>query len=524
MIGRANYVAARKIARNRTPAVSSLSKGNYLNGTYMQRTKSITYVLFTIAILSTTALSQENPSADIDAYLRSRMEKRRIPGLQIAVVRHGKIVMLGAYGTANVQNGVSVTDQTVFSINSATKSFTGVAIMQLVDEGKLDLAAPVSRYLDGLPHLWQPITVRQLLTHVSGLPEILDFSVGGTGRLLGDGTEAGAFAAVQKLPMEFPTGEKYRYNQTNYVLLGKLIDKLSGKPFAEFIRERQFQPAGMTQAAFGDSRDVVKNRAATYRYFRDTPDSAEKLGHAVDEFPLFLRTGGGINATAEEIAQWIIALQQGKLLKNQASLATLWTRGTFRDGSPAPWALGWPTISRPEHPAVAGIGGRRSAFYVYPNDDLAIVILTNLSGANPEDFIDEVAGHFIPDLLAANGGGLPPALKLLRVELVKRGFENAVAIAAELKSKDAKFTLGEDDLNLWGYHLAEDGKIKEAIEVLKLNVSLYPASANTYDSLAEAYETAGDKALAVKNYQRSLELDPTNANAVQHLRKLGAVK
>ncbi|MEO6390631.1 MAG: serine hydrolase [Pyrinomonadaceae bacterium] len=96
--------------------------------------------------------------------------------------------------------------------------------------------------------------------------------------MLGDGTEAGAFAAVQKLPMEFPTGATYRYNQTNYALLGMIIDKLSGKPFAEFIRERQFQTVGMTQAAFGDSRDVIKNRAATYRYFRATPDGEEKLG------------------------------------------------------------------------------------------------------------------------------------------------------------------------------------------------------------------------------------------------------
>jgi tetratricopeptide (TPR) repeat protein len=169
---------------------------------------------------------------------------------------------------------------------------------------------------------------------------------------------------------------------------------------------------------------------------------------------------------------------------------------------------------------VAGIGGRRSAFYVYPDDDLAVVILTNLSGANPEDFIDEVAGHFIPSLLAANGGGLPPALKLLRAELVKRGFENAVTVAAELKGKDAKFELREGDLNSWGYRLIEDGKLKEAIEILKLNVSLYPESGNAYDSLAEAYETAGDKAQAIKNYKRSLELDPKNTNAVEHLKKL----
>lgn len=398
----------------------------------------LTTLLF-ILFLGLTAFAQPKPSADIEAYLKQRMEKRRIPGLQVAVVHKGRIVMLGAYGTADIQDGMPVTNKTVFSINSATKTFTGVAVMQLAEEGKLDIDAPVSRYLDGLPEKWQPITIKQLLTHVSGLPDILDFSTGGTGRLLGDGSEDSAFAAVQKLPMDFPTGEKYRYNQTNYVLLGKIIDKLSGGRFTEFIRERQFAAGGMTAASFGDSRDVVPGRAASYRYYK-TNGGGDQIGHAYDEFPAFLRTAGGINATAADIARWLIALDAGKLLKKE-TLARLWTAGTFNDGRPAPWALGWPTIARPEHAAVAGIGGRRSAFYFYPEDDLGVVILTNLSGAEPEDFIDEVAGHFIPSLLAANGGGLPPALKALRAGLMKRGFENAVMVAAELKAKDPNFVL-----------------------------------------------------------------------------------
>jgi CubicO group peptidase (beta-lactamase class C family) len=484
----------------------------------MSNIKFISLLILLLLTINTGVNAQTKPSPDIEAYLKGRMEKRRIPGLQVAVVRQGKVVMQGSYGTADIQNDLPVTDRSVFSINSATKTFTGVAIMQLAEDGKIDINAPVSRYLDGLPPLWQVITLKQLVTHVSGLPDILDFRNGGTGRLLGDGTEESAFAEVQKLPMDFPTGTKYRYNQTNYVLLGKVIDKVTGKPFEEFIRQRQFVPAGMTSTSFGDSRDVVAGRAQSYRYYPG-PNGTRVLGHAYDEFPNFLRTAGGINSTASDIARWMIALEQGKLLKPD-SLKTLWTQGTFNDGSPSPWAIGWPAIVRSEHRAVAGIGGRRSAFFAYPDDDIAIVILTNLSGADPEDLIDEVAGHFIPSLLEANGGGLPPELKVLRAELVKRGFENAVTIAAELKQKDPKFTLGENDLNGWGYRLAEDGKTKEAIEVLKLNVSLYPSSANTYDSLAEAYETAGDKKMAIKNYRRSLELDPKNANAETHLRKL----
>ena len=132
--------------------------------------------------------------AGVERVVRDMMRKRNIPGLQVAVIRHGRIAMLGAYGVANLQDKVPVTDDTVFSINSATKSFTGVAVMQLVEDGKLALDAPVSRYLEGLPAAWQPVTIRQLLTHTSGLPDILIAPTGqGTGALVGDGSEASAW-------------------------------------------------------------------------------------------------------------------------------------------------------------------------------------------------------------------------------------------------------------------------------------------------------------------------------------------
>jgi CubicO group peptidase (beta-lactamase class C family) len=110
---------------------------------------------------------------NVDSFLRRQMAERHIPGLQIAVARHGSIIFRHVYGIANVQDDIAVTDQTVFPINSITKAFTGVAIMQLVESGRLDLVAPVSRYLDGLPAPWQQVRIRQLLTHESGLPDIM---------------------------------------------------------------------------------------------------------------------------------------------------------------------------------------------------------------------------------------------------------------------------------------------------------------------------------------------------------------
>ncbi|MEN3332243.1 MAG: hypothetical protein V7641_1608 [Blastocatellia bacterium] len=483
-------------------------------------------LIFFLAINDLESQAQSAPAVqfrpdNVESFLRAEMHKRRIPGLQIAVVRRGQIVLRGAYGLANLQDAVPVTNQTVFTINSATKSFTGVAIMQLVEDGKLDLAAPVSRYLENLPATWQNVTIRQLLSHTSGLPNIMD----GNARMVADGGDDAAWAKVQAMPLEFASGERFSYNQTNYLLLGRMIDKLSGQPFTQFIAERQFRVVGMpltAQSGFSDSHDVIPHSARGYTYFR-----SDKISNVFEEFPLFLRTAAGISATAEEIARWIIALQQGKLLKGKSSLTTLWTPVLLNHGATGGfsrllngYALGFPTATRNEHRAVAGIGGGRSAFFIYPDDDLAVVILTNLQGASPESFIDEVAGYYIPAMKAATGFGLPLTIKVLRAELMKRGFEHALDVVEEVKKKEGNFKLAEGEVNEWGYTLLGQGQMNQAIEIFKLNVSLYPDSANAYDSLGEAYEAFGDRALAIKNYKRSLELDPRNTNAVEHFKGL----
>ncbi len=334
-------------------------------------------------------------------YLQTEMRERKIPGLQIAVVRSGKVVLRGAYGTANLQYALPVTDTTVFSINSATKAFTGVAIMQLVEQGQVDLAAPISRYLDSLPAVWHPVTIRQLLSHISGLPDVLDAS----GDLVVGESENDALRRVGLLPMAFVTGERFQYNQTNYLLLGRVIRKLTGQSFPQFAAQHQLNTVGMRHTSFGDSRDIISNKSQSYRFVPVPDDTASRrLTNVFEQFPDYLRTAAGMNSTADDVAHWIIALQNGSLLTRAESLTAMWTVPTWNDGKPNAWALGWPAIRRPAHRAFAGIGGGRSAFFVYPEDDLAIVVLTNLSGGSPEDFIDGLASFYLPGLAGSRRG------------------------------------------------------------------------------------------------------------------------
>ena len=493
----------------------------------MNPKKLITAFLFLGILTPTLSQAQQLHQPDsIDVFLTKTIHDQHIPALQLAIIREGKIVKLNSYGTANLENSIPVTDQSIFSINSITKAFTGIAIMQLAEEGKLKINDPISLYIDSLPVLWQKITLKQLLTNTSGLPDLMDSNE----QILENGDENLAWKKVQTLPLEFNAGDKFSYNQTGYVILGKIITKLSGVHFTKFIEDRQFKAADMPLTRFGDSFDVIKNSAGAYtmvKFVAGRPVRGKSPGTGYIQFPVFFRTAAGILSTAKDMANWIIALKGGKLLKQKASLETLWDPAVLNNGKISGfnqltngYALGWPTVTRAEHPAVGPVGGGRSALFIYQKDDLSIVVLTNLMGANPERFIDEIAAYYIPEMHKSNGFGLSPAIKKLRTELLKQGFDKSAAIAASLKKKDPLFTLNENELNGWAYQLLGLKEVHKALSIFKLNVKLYPESANAYDSLGEILEITGDNKEALLNYKKSLSLNPDNRNAVQRIKVL----
>jgi len=477
---------------------------------------SIRAALAVVLITITAFAAHAQAPAGAEEFLQKQMRERSIPGMQVAVVKHGRIVFLKTYGYSNIQDSVRATDKTMFSINSCTKSFTGVAVMQLVEEGKISLDAPVSRYIDNLPQAWQPVTVRQLLIHVSGLPDILRVLNQANHNFMPGDNEEKAWKKVEVMPMDFSPGEQFAYNQTNYALLGKIITKYSGKPFETVFQERQLDVAGMTHTRFADSRYVMSGLAQNYTFTNQwdgAPLAKPILIQGYAEFPAFHHTASGMVSTAHDMAQWIIALQRHKLLQASA-LKTLWTAGQYNNGQPTQWALGLTTRPRAKHPAVMMTGGGRSVYCIYPDDDFAVVILTNLGGSSPEDFIDEFVGYFEPEIAAAD------PLTALRMQIQKRGFDDAMDIVKDLRKKDASYTVPEAELNDWGYRLMSKEQTKEAVTIFSLMVSLYPESWNAYDSYGEGLMRNGQKEEAIKMYQKSVTLYPGNTNGRRILEKL----
>ncbi|RPD50671.1 serine hydrolase [Paracnuella aquatica] len=456
----------------------------------------------------------------IDVFVQQQMQQRKIPGLQLAIVRNGAVVKTGNYGFANLQDSIAVSNRTVFNLNSITKAFVGVAMLQLAEQGKLRLSAPIATYLNDLPQAWQGVTVQQLLSHTSGIPDVVDEE---EAVMIAPTLEA-SWQKVLAMPMDFAPGAEFRYNQTNYLLLGRIIDTLSGMPFQEFIIKEQLAKVGMPltiRSGFGATKAIVPHAAAAYAYRQGV------LSNTFFSFPAALQTAAGMSATATEVAQWIIALQSGQLLAKKESLDALWQPALLASGNTGGfssklngYAAGWPIAARPEHPAAAAVGGGRSAVFVYPQDNLSIVVLTNLMGGNPEAFVDELAGFFIPDMKAVNGFGLSPSLRLLKGALDKNGYKNAITEVKALRKKRKDFVLNERELNTWGYALIGQKKVQHALEIFKLNVYLYPQSSNAFDSLGELYAALDEKDLAIKNYEQALKLNPNNSNAKQQLQRL----
>lgn len=348
-------------------------------------------VLLCVLPLQLAAATLEAANEAARRFIVATMEDRGIPGLQVAVVKDGNVVFSTAVGLANVENKVAATPATLFPINSATKAFTGVAVMQLAEAGQLDLDAPISAYLQQLPAAWQAIRVRQLLAHTSGLPDIVDAQ-----GLVGGGSEATAWQLVEQQPMQALPGARFAYNQTNYGLLARIIAQRSGRTYEDYLADNQFKRVGMTHVGFGDSYDLLPNAATMYSFFPRSSDAAgapKRLSHWFYDMPQGLWAGGGIQTTADDLARWLAALLQHRVLRAD-SLARMWTPERLNDGSEGDWAAGWPVSGPTGKRQISSFGGARAAFVIYPDEGLAVVVLTNLVGANPQRFTDQIADFY----------------------------------------------------------------------------------------------------------------------------------
>ena len=333
------------------------------------------------------------PVEAVDAYVRGVLEKRHVPGASIAVVKDGRVVLAKGYGQANVELNAPATEETVYQLASVTKPFTASAVMLLAKDGKIGLDDKIGDRLPDLPDAWKAVTVRQLLSHTSGIKSYTsarDFDK----MMRKDFAPREILDLVAKEPLEFPPGERWSYSNTGYFLLGLLIEEASGKPYADFMAERVFGPLGMTRTRVNDLRAVVPGRAQGYEW----DGKGLRNGEYVSPTQPF--SAGALLSTVVDLAKWDAALSNASLL-DEPTLRGMWTRTRLGKGGEADYGLGWQVSEAEGRPMIAhggGIPGFSTQVCRFPGEKLSVIVLTNLEGGHAGEMARGIAGVIVPAL------------------------------------------------------------------------------------------------------------------------------
>jgi CubicO group peptidase (beta-lactamase class C family) len=480
-------------------------------------------ILFTIFSFQTQSIAQDK-AVQTDKFVKLWHETGTFNGT-VLVAEKGKVIFKKGYGLANMEWNIPHKPDTKFRIGSITKQFTSMLIMQLVEKGEIDLQGKLSDYLPYYrKDIGEKVTIHHLLTHTSGIPSYT--------RDMAHLTEAhqdpypvGEF--VKKYcsdELEFEPGSEYRYNNSGYFILGAIIETVTGKPYADVLQEKILDPAGMKDTGYDHPVPLIKNRAAGYSLTFDGYINADYLNMSLPY------AAGSLYSTVEDLYKWDQALYTDKLLSNKMKKEMF--KPHIASGGESYYAYGW-GISKRSFPKSkekvnsvshgGGINGFNTFIERLVDDKHLIVIFNNTPAAS----LNAMSMGIIRILY---GKPYTPPKKSIGKAIydvvVKKGVEEAVKQYHELqKNKKDDYNFRPEEMNRLGYDLLYRKKmVKEAIEIFKLNIEVYPEYANGYDSLGEGYMVNGDKELAIKYYGKALEMDPKNKNAVEKLKELMKMK
>ena len=339
-------------------------------------------------ICSTSVFAQQAPDA-VDEYIRAEMEKQHIPGLSLLVSRDGNPIRAQGYGLANVELQVPVKPETVFQSGSLGKQFTATAVMMLVEENKIGLEDPLTKFFPDAPAAWKQVTVRELLSHTAGFtdyPKSFNFRK--------DYTEDEVLKIVEGIPLAYPAGTKWSYSNLGYATLGILIHKVTGKFYGDFLQERIFKPLDMSTTRIISEADIIPNRAAGYRLVKGELKNQEWVAPMINT-----TADGSLYFSINDLAKWDAALYTEKLLK-RSSLDQMWTVAKLQNGQPNQdhYGFGWSIETKNGH-KVIGHGGSWQGFKThisrYVDDKLTVVVLINQADAEPGPITDRVAEMYL---------------------------------------------------------------------------------------------------------------------------------
>lgn len=431
------------------------------------------------------------------------MKQADIPGMSAALIRNGKIVWSKGFGVKNAETNESVTNETVFEAASLSKVVFAYAVLKLVDEGKIDLDVPLNKYLGnnydvGDDARLNSITARRVLSHTGGFPNW---------RSNGSKT----------LPINFTPGEKFSYSGEGFVYLSKVVEKITAMPLEDFMQKTVLQQLGMTHSSYmwQDKYD----KTAVYRHDSLGKKSFRNQGKDVN-------AAASLRTTAEDYAKFVAALLNGKGLKKKTFEVMFTPQINVNAKAPQVfWGLGVGLETTEEGKSFWHWGDQGdSKAYVtafLPKKDAIVYFANSSNGLSiTREILADAIGGKHPGIDWLNYDRYNSASRTLLKAIIAQGAAEPLKNYLEQRKQNSTLAISEDQINSMGYTLLRLKKVDDAIELFKQNTVDFPDSANAWDSLAEAYLTKGEKDLAIKYYEKSLQLNPKNNGAIEQLKKL----
>jgi len=387
--------------------------------------------LTSICAAAPIAAQQPAPStraAAIEAIVAAPIKAGKVAGASLVVAERGRTIVAKSFGMADLELDVPMPDDASFEIGSITKQFTAASILLLMERGKLALDDEVTKYLPDYPTHGQRITIRHLLTHTSGIKGYTEMKEFGDIMPLRKPADT-LVKMFSEQPLDFAPGEAMVYNNSAYFLLGLIIEKLSGEPYADFVKANIFDKVGMKNSYYCSESAIHHHHAHGYDTLGDTLILKGAISHA---WPF---AAGSLCSTAADLTAWLTALHGGKVLSAE-SYRAMTTPATLNDGTKLRYGFGLALSSPHGHPSIAhggGINGFLSEAAYYPESGLSIVLLLNTAGpVNPSqlgvEIADAVLGR-VPETTATYAGDLAPFAGTY--EGVGRGRPTVVTIALE---------------------------------------------------------------------------------------------
>lgn len=473
--------------------------------------------IFILVLISSMSFAQTKVE-QIEKLLDTYKEYGKFNG-SVLVSDQGKVIYAKGFGMANMEWNIPNQPNTKHRLGSITKQFTAMLILQLVAEGKLNLQAPITKYLPDYPKAsGDIITSHHLLTHTSGIPNYTSFPKFIEDESRNPYTPVEFVKTFADKALEFTPGEKFSYSNSGYFLLGVLIEKLSGKSYEQLLQDKILVPLNMKDTGYDNHGDILKNRATGYEKQGRNYVNSKYLDMTIPY------SAGSIYSTVEDLYKWDQALYTTTLLSKEymtkyfKPYISAFGNSHYSYG----WGVGYDKIGSSKDSIYTishggGINGFNTNISRATSDKSLVVLLNNTGGAPLNEITRAIRG-----IMHGKEYDMPKksVADVVLAVIEDKGID--VGIVQYNSIKDSKnYSLSESEMNAIGYQLMGSHKVEEANKVFQLITEEFPTSSNAYDSFGESLAKLGENDLAIKNYRKSVALNPNNQNGIDSLKKLG---